>query len=293
MLTRQKAVLYLLQGALRPLSPIEFVKLVFLLRRETVLEKDPSFYDFVPYKYGPFSFSLYRELDSLRQYGHVAAEKDRISLCNRTLELTKEKTRELPAKVRNAVEFILGRYGKLEQDALVRSVYRRYPWFALNSELPERRLASVKRPQKASLAVYTAGYEGKSVDAFFNDLMQRGLRAVVDVRSNPISRKYGFAGARFAEICNKVGFRYHHLPSLGIPSAARADLGSFDSYQLLLTRYEQVMLPKHSTDLEEVGTLMLQQPSVLVCFERDANFCHRSRLAMAVANGIRLDVVHL
>ncbi|MCH8841697.1 MAG: DUF488 domain-containing protein [SAR324 cluster bacterium] len=269
------------------------MKLVFLLRRETVLEKDPSFYDFVPYKYGPFSFSLYRELDSLRQYGYVTSEKDRISLCNRNLELTKEKTRELPAKVRNAVEFILGRYGKLEQDALVRSVYRRYPWFALNSELPERRLASVKRPKKASLAVYTAGYEGRSVDAFFNDLMQRGLRAVVDVRSNPISRKYGFGGARFAELCNKVGFQYHHLPSLGIPSTARAGLGSFDSYQLLLTQYEQVMLPERSTDLEEVGTLMLQQPSVLVCFERDASFCHRSRLAGAVANAIGLDVVHL
>ena len=59
MLTRQKTVLSLLTQVGRPLSPTVFVKLVFLLRQETDLERDRSFYSFVPYNFGPFSFTLY------------------------------------------------------------------------------------------------------------------------------------------------------------------------------------------------------------------------------------------
>ena len=47
------------------------MKLVFLLRHETCLKDVPSFYDFVPYKFGPFSFTLYRELERLQQNGYV------------------------------------------------------------------------------------------------------------------------------------------------------------------------------------------------------------------------------
>ena len=35
---------------------------MFLLRMETELKQLSSFYDFVPYKYGPYSFALYRDL---------------------------------------------------------------------------------------------------------------------------------------------------------------------------------------------------------------------------------------
>lgn len=293
MLIRQKTVLSLLTQAGKPLSPTVFVKLMFLLRQETGLERDPSFYDFVPYKFGPYSFTLYWELGSLRQNGYVTPEEERIALCGRTLDLAEKKAEELPASIQAAVADVLGRYGRMNQGALVRSVYTRYPWFALNSELAERSLASVERPKKAPPAVYTAGYEGRSVDAFFNDLLKQGIEVVVDVRANPVSRKYGFSGPRFSEFCKRLGFEYRHVPSLGIPSTARVGLGSFASYKRLLNRYEQAMLPECSTDVEDVGRLMRRQPSVLVCVEKDVRCCHRSRLAEAVAQTTGLEVVHL
>lgn len=293
MLTRRKTVLSLLAQAGKPLSPTVFVKLMFLLRHETELEKDRTFYDFVPYRFGPFSFALYWELGSLRQNGYVTAEEDRIALCGRTLDLAEREAEELPAYIQAAVAEVLGRYGRMNQSALVRSVYTRYPWFALNSELAERRLADIRCPKKASPAVYTVGYEGKSVDAFFNDLLKRRIEAVVDVRANPISRKYGFSRPRFSEICKRLGFEYRHMPTLGIPSSARSDLSSVASYQRLLNRYERTMLPKHSADVEEVGRLMRQRPSVLVCVEKDIRCCHRSRLAEAVAQTTGLEVIHL
>ena len=77
MLRRQKTVLALLAEAHEPMTSTLLVKLVFLLRRETILRDDPVFYDFVPYLYGPFSFALYRELDCLQRDGLVTNTDER------------------------------------------------------------------------------------------------------------------------------------------------------------------------------------------------------------------------
>ena len=53
MLTRERIILRLLTQVAKPLSRTVLVKLVFLLRHETTLKDVPSFYDFVPYKFGP------------------------------------------------------------------------------------------------------------------------------------------------------------------------------------------------------------------------------------------------
>ncbi|MCA9049777.1 MAG: hypothetical protein KDA89_13670 [Planctomycetaceae bacterium] len=71
MLKRRKVLLHILRDANRPVSHIELVKAAFLLREESVLANEPSFYDFVPYKFGPFSFALYRELSALVRDGYV------------------------------------------------------------------------------------------------------------------------------------------------------------------------------------------------------------------------------
>ena len=292
-LTRQNTVLSLLTQADRPLSPTVFVKLVFLLRQETGLARDRSFYDFVPYNFGPFSFMLYWDLGSLRRNGYVTPEEERIALCGRTRDLAEKEAEHEPSSIRTAVAEVLGRYGKMNQQALVRDVYARYPWYATRSEITDLRPEPPLRVKKASPAVYTAGYEGRSVDAFFNDLLKEGIHVVIDVRANPVSRKYGFSGLRLGEFCKKLGLEYRHVPNLGIPSAERAGLNGFASYQRLLNRYEQTMLPERLAEVKEVGSLMRRQPAVLVCVEKDVRCCHRSRLAKAVAKVTGLEVVHL
>lgn len=290
---RQKMILSLLKQAGHPLPRTVLVKLAFLLRQETVVKEESSFYDFVPYKYGPFSFTLYRELGNLQQYGYLASGESSIALSESAPDLAIDMTTRLPKSIQSAIADVLGRYGKLSQEALVQSVYTRYPWYALNSELPERRLISIQRPKKSAPAVYTTGYEGRSVDAFFNDLMERGIEVVIDVRANPVSRKYGFSRLRLGDLCERLGFEYRHMPNLGIPSVARAGLSDFDSYQRLLNQYEQTMLPEHPADIEELGRILCRRSSVLVCVEKDVRCCHRSRLANAVAAATGLEVVHL
>lgn len=293
MLIRQKTVLALLSRANKPLSRIVFVKLAFLLRQETDLGKDCSFYDFVPYKYGPFSFALYRELTKLRHDGYVTPNEKHIALCEQTVGLTEKKIDELPAAFQEAVDKVFTRYERKSQAELVKDVYARYPWYATNSELTNWLPRSPIRAKKADPAVYTAGYEGKSVDAFFDHLLRKGIRLIVDVRANPVSRHYGFSKKQLSEIAKRLGLGYRHMPNLGIPSKYRVDLTDFDSYQRLLKMYEQERLPRLEDEIDEVGNLMKEMPTVMMCVEKDFRYCHRSRLADAVSRKTDLDVKHI
>jgi len=292
-LIRQKTVLALLSRTNKPLSPTVFVKLAFLLRQETGLKNEPTFYDFVPYKYGPFSFALYRELTNLRRDGYVTPDEEHVAICERTVGLAEKKIDELPAAFHEAVEKVVRRYGRKSQTGLVKEVYTRYPWYAIKSELADLRPKSSVRVKKACPAVYTAGYEGKSVDAFFNHLLRNGIRLIIDVRANPVSRRYGFSKRQFSEIARRLGLDYRHMPALGIPSKYRGDLSDFDSYQRLMKKYEQEMIPRLGDEIDEVGKLMMETPAVLVCVEKDVRCCHRSRLADAVSRKTGLEVKHI
>ncbi|HUX06907.1 MAG TPA: DUF488 family protein [Acidobacteriota bacterium] len=293
MLIRQKTLLALISQANTPLHPTMLAIFAFLFRHETEPGRDLSFYDFVPYKNGPFSFSLHQELNNLRRDGYVIPDEERITLCEQTANLATEKIDKLPNEIKDAVDTIVKHYIGQSQTELIKDVISRYPWYATKSELIDllpKRKADVK---KAGLAVYTAGYEGKSVDAFFNHLLKHGIKQIIDVRANPNSRQFGFSKKRFCEIANHLGLDYNHFPSLGVPSKHRKSLADFDSYQRLLEKYKKEMLPQLGTEVENVGQLMQKTPSVLVCVEKDIRCCHRSRLADAVSQETGLEVKHL
>lgn len=293
MLTRQKVVLMLLDQLGGTVRRIELVKLAFLLRHETVFRDAHTFYDFVPYKFGPFSFALYRELQALERDGYVTDNEESFSLRGATRHLAHEKAEELPWLDQCAVKTVVSTYGRMGKDLLVKDVYSRYPWFATRSELRHLVPAQLPPVARADLAVYTVGYEGRSVDGFLDHLLRSGMQAILDVRANPISRKYGFAKRSLSEIAEKLGLAYHHLPELGIPSEQRGGLDDFDSYQRLLERYQNEMLPRQTTEIDRLIRLLHQRPSVLVCVEKDVRQCHRGRLAQAASAKSDLPIIHL
>lgn len=293
MLIRQKIVLALLSQSNKLLSPTVFVKLMFLLRQETGLRDEQTFYDFVPYKYGPFSFVLYRELTNLRRDGYVIPDEEGVALYEQAMGLAEEKIDELPLVILEAVDNVIRRYGRKSQKGLVKDVYARYPWYATKSELADLRPNPSIRTKKAQPAIYTIGYEGKSVDAFFNHLLRKGIKLIIDVRANPVSRRYGFSKRQFSDISKRLRLSYHHMPKLGIPKEYRVDLKDFDSYQRVLKKYEQEMLPALEDEIGEVCRLMQETAAVLVCMEKDVYCCHRSRLADAVSRKTGLEVKHI
>jgi len=252
-LRRQKTILALLAESKRPVTSTVLVKLAFLLRRETVLGHDSTFYEFLPYLYGPFSFALYRELDCLQRDGLLTKTHERLALSETAVGAVRDHISALPADVRSAVKFVTKKYGSSDHRQLLTDVYRRYPWYATRSERTDLKPAGLKDRKLAQPAVYTAGYQQKSVDAFFDGLLRAGIQVIVDVRANPVSRKYGFARSSMSGIAEKVGMEYCHLPRLGIPSEERADLGTQASYKRLLYMYEREMLPGRNDDVSELG----------------------------------------
>jgi uncharacterized protein (DUF488 family) len=289
MLNRQRIVVAALAEAGGTLHRTNLVKLAFLLREETVIGNDPTFYDFVPYRFGPFSFALWREVEALARDGCVSVTEESVSL----REPAKAVAGVLPANTHDAVRSIVATYAKLPLTKLLLSVYERYPWYASRSELQELRPKEYTRGIPASPAVYTIGYEGRSVDAFFSKLLSSHLAGIVDVRANPVSRKYGFASRSMAEIGRRLGLQYHHLPELGVPPSERTDLAHPGAREALLRVYEEATLPERAAAIETAAHLVSGAPMALLCMEADPARCHRGRLAPAVSRVAGLPVAHL
>ena len=166
--------------------------------------------------------------------------------------------------------------------------YDRFPWYASRSEIRPKEFESEADP-----AVYTVGYEGRTIDGLLDHLLRSGIRRLIDVRKNAMSRKYGFSGKTIKRLCANVDIEYVHVPSLGIPSSLREDLTSPEAYQRLFDRYERDIIPGVTTNIADVAELCAEKPSALMCFEATSDMCHRGRLASYVAKESSLEVKHL
>jgi len=263
------------------------MKLLFLVRQEGALGHHRAFYDFLPYKYGPYSFTVDRDLRSLMDDGLVKGKS--LGIHENSAEIALSAYLTLPPPLRHLIGKTVRRFYCRSDNQLVEFVYSRYPNHTILSEL------AAHRPSRAvaETAVYTLGYEGLSIDAFLHLLIRHGLSRVVDVRMNAVSRRFGFTKRRLTDLCQRIETEYVHSPKLGIPSNDRKNLSSFESYQRLFETYEKTILPREAGVIGQVARLMQEKPSVLICYEADVRYCHRGRLASVLASKTGLPVVHL
>ena len=124
-----------------------------------------------------FSFALDRELTSLERVGYVQGCKKSLSLNPDTSHFARDEIARLSTAQMEAADEVVAKYGRMKPATLLRNVYERYPWYAQNSELADFVPDDVPRPPLRRPAAYTVGYEGKSVDSFFNDLLASGIGA--------------------------------------------------------------------------------------------------------------------
>ena len=286
MLTRHRIVLALVEGEPgQVISRLKLVKLCFLLAQAWKDAPSAAVYQFLPYKFGPFSFTLYQEIEGLCRDGALEAVSDK-----ELRRVSGTEATPLDPAARQMIRYVTARYAGIPMPTLLDSIYAAYPWFTLNSERIEKRAATV--PQ-VGIAIYTAGYEGLQVDGFLDMLLRGGIRRVVDVRANPISRRYGFHKSTLARLCGLLDLQYQHMPELGIPSAWREHLETASDYVRLFDRYEATILPAATEALDRLGLLIAEMPTVLVCQEKDATFCHRRRLAVQLSRRLKLPVSDL
>lgn len=286
MLNRQKALLMILQQVGGTASSVQMMKWAFLLSCETPSHGGKTFYQFIPYRYGPYSFTLNQETDSLIRNGFLEKGTDhrwRLTPLGESLDV------KLSSDISKDICQIIATYGKLSGQKLTSLVYDKYSWFTINSELPGGR--KEQRPV-AKRCIYTAGYEGKTVDEFLNLLIESGISRLIDVRYNPISRRYGFHRSTLSRLCSSLNINYQHFPSLGIPGSERECIGSENQYIKLFENY-RLNLALCETDLANVIRLLQSEPSVLVCMEANPDCCHRNVLAQHLATLMDMPIKHL
>lgn len=294
---RQRLILTLLEALDGPIGHMDFQKLLFLYTKEC--EEKPS-YEFVPYRFGGFSFTSYADKRRLIEAGLLEEDEHQ-------WQLTKEGWHE--AMRRPVSPERVGRFcreqASLRGSALIAEIYRRYPYHATRSEIVEKILPdaeSRKRVEQAAFnqsgpALLTIGYEGKCLEGYLNQLLQAGVTLLCDVRRNPVSRKYGFSKLTLSKACEGVGVRYEHLPELGIDSDKRRNLETQKDYDALFAMYEREYLPGQNAALDRIRRWLVddKQRVALTCFEELPQQCHRHCVAKVFerSGDERLQPVHL
>ena len=288
--TRRSRLLALLYALGGKIGNVDFQKLLFLYCQELpsvgrVGRVADPLYEFVPYRYGAFSFTCYADRRYLIDHGLVNKDENSWILT----DMGKHIGREI---LDSAIRSFAHRYHNLRGDMLVAETYRRYPYYAIHSEIAERvlqgdetALSSIEaaRPERKVGAFSTIGYEGRTLENYLNALIESNVTVLCDVRRNAISRKYGFSKATLAKACDRVGIHYEHLPELGIESQLRQGLKKQEDFDALFEMYKKRILPMRSDALEKIRFWLRSGKAVaLTCYEREAVQCHRHCVSAAV-----------
>jgi uncharacterized protein (DUF488 family) len=291
---RQKILLGVLQAFGGNLSNINLQKYLFLFTK--LCQKEKS-YEFVPYKYGCFSFQSYADRRRLVDTGVLSAE-DGWNIAEK-----RDFISMLDDSDQRKILLFSEKYHNTKGNDLVREVYKKYPYYAINSEISSKLMtleeqAEIKAhtPAATDKVLFTIGYEGCSFENYLNRLIMNDVKLLVDVRKNPLSRKYGFSKGTLSETLEKLGIEYLHMPELGIDSEKRKVLKTEHDYCLLFEEYEQTVLKDNAKALEVLLEFVDSKGRVaLTCFEAEPCMCHRGRVAKAVERlfAWSYEVVHI
>ena len=282
---RRKLLLGILEefGGVLPHTNLQ--KILLLVTRKQSVKS----FDFVPYKYGAFSFQANQDLSTLSKKDVIInMSKSRGSdwILNTDDVYFSSLRKEDQAAIKQTKNEIAG----LSQRDLVKYTYVRYPYFATKSQIAGGLLTSEElgqvNNQKRSFnqpAFFTIGYEGISLETYLNKLIINDVKLLCDVRKNPLSMKYGFSKSQLNKACESVGISYKHIPQLGIDSAKRTDLKTMHDYNRLFDEYEKTTLVENHIQLEEIYKLKEKYKRIAItCFEKEPCMCHRSRVAEAL-----------
>jgi uncharacterized protein (DUF488 family) len=281
MFYRRKIILALLQLFEGQLEKISLQKLLFLF---TQLQTE-KVYDFVPYKFGCFSYSANADLVAMVGKGLIEETESQYASKEKTdyLKLLKENDRKL-------LQDIKQQYGKLSYTSLMKHTYINFPYWAINSVSAQNLLnkeqfekVEKSKPNGSKTILFTIGYEGVSLEDYLNRLIQNDVKILVDVRNNPLSMKFGFSKSQLKRYCESLGIQYLHFPEVGIQSDQRQELRSQSDYDKLFTVYREKTLTQTTKTQNAIFELLKQNKRIaLTCFEADINQCHRKQLAESI-----------
>ena len=258
--TRQRTLL----GVIKQLNAVGIASRTYLMKTLFLLKQNELDigYDFYPYNYGPFSKTVFWDLNYLKQETLIdGGEREITSKGEKEAKIneeTVEKVNQIIKQFKNKKE-------------ITRYVYDKYPEFTEKSVL----LGHEKINETGK---YTIGYEKKSIDFFMNQIIQNKITKLIDVRKNAFSMKRGFSKSVLKKTLEDAGIKYEHISELGIESDKRQKLETKEDYEKLFKEYRKT-LPKKQNELNYVNKAGENERIAIMCFEKDPSYCHRGQIS--------------
>lgn len=276
---RIKILLSILQEVGGVISDARLQSLLFLYCVEEV--KRDEYYEFIPSAGVPYSlqaandkgYLIHKKLLEDAPYWAAFAGKPRYAV-------------DLDFFEKVAIQSLKTKWAGQPDEVIAAHIATHYPDMAT---LPVR--ADI-----GELRFFTIGYEGASPEAYLNCLLRSDVRLLVDVRKNPLSKKFGFSKQELRDGLALVGIDYLHIPELGIVSEKRQELNSDADYAALFREYEATTLRQQTTKLEQLAHLLTKHGRIAItCFEASHHHCHRGCVADAMRerDGFNTKIEHL
>ncbi len=242
-------------------------------------------YSFVPYKYGCYSFSANADLTTMAAKGILEETKNYFSKLDKTDYLKLIKSEDL-----HNLKQIKNQYGLMSTNTLMKFTYINYPFYTVKSEiaasiLDKQELKNIGpfKPNGKETILFTIGYEGIPLEEYLVRLLKNDVKALVDVRSNPLSMKYGFSKTLLKRYCESLGIKYIHIAEVGIRSEQRQELNTQADYDELFAVYRNQNLTRTKKEQIRILDLLRENKRIaLTCFEANVCQCHRKHLAEAI-----------
>ena len=294
MFYRKKVILALLQLFEGELEKIRIQKLLFLFTQR----QQKAVYDFVPYKFGCYSFSANADLTAMVNKG-ILIESESNFKSNEDTDYLKT-LKDTDNKQLREIKML---YGKMNANTLMKHTYINFPYWATNSVIAESILTADElekvnksKPKSSKTILFTIGYEGVSLEEYLNRLLKNDVKVLVDVRNNPLSMKYGFSKSLLKRYCESLSIQYFHFPEVGIQSELRQELNTQTDYDKLFDAYRKNILNKTQPTQNTILNLLKQHKNIaLTCFEANICQCHRKHLAEIIETlpGFEYEVKHI
>lgn len=143
------------------------------------------------------------------------------------------------------------------------------------------------------MSIFTIGYEGADIAAFIQALRQAGVKTVADVRAVAVSRRKGFSKTALANHLDSAGIHYVHYRDLGDPKPGReaARAGRMREFESIYAAHMNTAAAR--AQLADLADLSVTGDVALLCYEADAQGCHRTIIARSVAKSKKSAIVHL
>ena len=137
--------------------------------------------------------------------------------------------------------------------------------------------------KRTMTALFTIGYEGKTLPEFLGELEAAGIQLLIDVRAVAASRRPGFSKTALSGALKERGIDYLHLRPLGTPAAGRQAARKGRTGEMRAIYAGQLETPEAELAFAKAISEARERRAALLCFEKDAPRCHRAMLAERMA----------